>query len=504
MKILSANAIRKVDAYTMEVNSISDYELMQRAASVATHWLLKRLPLGTHVVVLAGNGNNGGDALAIAKNLIGEGYSVTTYCCHHHVTLSETCQQAKNDLMGLPNVECIEVLSDSTNVEIKASDWVIDGLFGSGLNRPLQGIIAHCVSMINNSGATVVSIDIPSGLSADASFVVDPDLCIHATYTLTFQLPKLSFLFAEHEEIIGEWHLLDIGLSMEAINNAETAYYMTDLSAAIGMLRKRSKFAHKGNFGHALMIGGSRGKIGAVVLASKACLHSGAGLLTVHLPAGGEAVLHTVLPEAMVAADQHDERVTHINVSEKVNAIGIGCGLGTHSQTIKAMEELLTNAVCPMVLDADALNALALHPDWSSLLTTNAIVTPHPIEFDRMAGKSSTSMERLENARQWAVDHQCIVVLKGAYSAVINTVGEVWFNSTGNPGMATAGSGDALTGIILALLAQGYEPFDAARLGVYLHGLAGDLAVETYAQEFLTAGTLIDFLGEAFHKLYNT
>jgi NAD(P)H-hydrate epimerase len=252
------------------------------------------------------------------------------------------------------------------------------------------------------------------------------------------------------------------------------------------------------------MIGGSRGKIGAVVLASKACLHSGAGLLTVHLPAGGEAVLHTVLPEAMVAADQHDERVTHINVSEKVNAIGIGCGLGTHSQTIKAMEELLTNAVCPMVLDADALNALALHPDWSSLLTTNAIVTPHPIEFDRMAGKSSTSMERLENARQWAVDHQCIVVLKGAYSAVINTVGEVWFNSTGNPGMATAGSGDALTGIILALLAQGYEPFDAARLGVYLHGLAGDLAVETYAQEFLTAGTLIDFLGEAFHKLYNT
>ncbi len=501
MKILSANAIRKVDAYTIEHEPISDYDLMQRAAGVAVDWLVHRVPWGSRIIVLAGSGNNGGDALVIARLLTETGFSVFTYCCHHHATVSVTCEMAKQDLIALPNVIFNEVFDVESFPKIESTDWVIDGLFGSGLNRPLEGLIVDCVQHANQSEATIVSIDVPSGLSTDGTFVVDPEQCIHATYTLTFQLPKLSFLFAEHEELVGEWHILDIRLHPAAIENAETSYFILTHEEAAHLLFKRSKFAHKGQFGHALMVGGSRGKMGAVVLASRACLHSGVGLLTVHLPASAEFVIHGAVPEAMVDADQHEDRVTHVTIQEKVSAIGIGCGLGTHQQTAKAVEDLLTHAVCPMVIDADALNLIAMHPDWKTLLSTNAIVTPHPIEFDRLAGSSSRGMERLDKARQWAIDNQCIVVLKGAYSAVINLVGEVWFNSTGNPGMATAGSGDALTGIVLALLAQGYEPFDAARLGVYLHGLAGDIAATTFSQEFLTASMLIDYLGQAFKKL---
>lgn len=501
MKILSANAIRKVDAYTIEHESISDYDLMQRAASEATNWLLHKMPYDTRVIVLAGSGNNGGDVLVIARLLMSAGFAVSTYFCHHHVTVSLTCEAAKQALVSLSDAHCTEVMGADSLPDIEASDWVIDGLFGSGLNRPLSGLVAECVQRVNQSGATVVSIDVPSGLSTDGGFVVDPQLCVHATYTLSFQLPKLTFLFAEHEVLVGEWHVLDIGLHPDAIDDAETSYFLLTQEEASRLLMKRSKFAHKGQFGRALMVGGSRGKMGAVILASRACLHSGVGLLTVHLPAGGEAIVHCAVPEAMVDADQHDDRVTHVPLLDKVSAIGIGCGLGMHQQTAKSVEDLLKRAVCPMVIDADALNLIALHPEWKTLLSTNAIVTPHPIEFDRLAGKSISSCERLETARQWAIDNQCIVVLKGAYSAVINLVGDVWFNSTGNPGMATAGSGDALTGIVLALLAQGYESFDAARLGVYLHGLAGDEAVATFSEEFLTAGTLIDFLGTAFKKL---
>jgi len=501
MKILSANAIRKVDAYTIEHEPISDYDLMKRAAGVAVDWLLHRVPWGSRIIVLAGSGNNGGDALVTARLLKEAGFSVSVYCCHHHATVSATCEMAKKDLMILPDVICNDVFDVESFPKIESTDWVIDGLLGSGLNRSLEGLLADCVQHVNQSGATIVSIDVPSGLSTDGNFVVDPELCIHATFTLTFQLPKLSFLFAEHEELVGEWHVLDIGLYPAAIENAETSYFLLTHQEAVKLLLKRSKFAHKGQFGHALMVGGSRGKMGAVVLASRACLHSGVGLLTVHLPSSAEFVIHGAVPEAMVDPDQHEDRVTHVTIQEKVSAIGIGCGLGMHQQTAKAVEDLLTRAVCPMVIDADALNLIALHPDWKTLLSTNAIVTPHPVEFDRLAGSSSRGMERLDKARQWAIDNQCIVVLKGAFSAVINLVGEVWFNSTGNPGMATAGSGDALTGIILALLAQGYEPFDAARLGVYLHGLAGDVAAATFSQEFLTAGTLIDSLGAAFKKL---
>lgn len=501
MKILSANAIRKVDAYTIEHEPVSDYDLMQRAAGALTEWLLERIPSGTHVVVLAGSGNNGGDALVVARLLMLSGFSVSTYCCHHQVTVSPTCIIAKEALLAIPDVDCKEVAGRDSFPRIESADWVIDGLFGSGLNRPLQGLAVDCVQLVNRSGATVVAIDVPSGLPTDGDFVVDPELCIHATYTLTFQLPKLSFLFAEHELLTGVWHVLDIGLNRVAIENAETSFHMITRDDAAVLLHQRAKFAHKGHFGHALMIGGSRGKIGAVVLASRACLHSGVGLLSVHLPQGGELVLHTAVPEAMVEADQHEKYVTHVEISGKHNAVGIGCGLGTHPQTAKALEDILTRAICPMVIDADALNLIATHPELKSLLSANTIVTPHPVEFDRLAGKSSSGVERLENARQWAVDHQCVVVLKGAYTAVINALGEVWFNSTGNPGMATAGSGDALTGILLALLAQDYDPFDAARLGVYLHGLAGDLASSATSQEFLTAGVLIDFLGSAFKKM---
>jgi NAD(P)H-hydrate epimerase len=501
MKILSANAIRKVDAYTIEHEPISDYDLMQRAAGEATDWLMHKIPYGAPVIVLAGNGNNGGDAFVIARLLAVVGYPVFTYCFHHHVAVSSTCETAKKAFIETSQAICVEVIDTDSFPHIDVSDWVIDGLFGSGLNRPLEGLIAECVRHVNESGATIVSIDVPSGLSTDEMFQVDQDKCIHATYTLTFQLPKLAFLFAEHELLLGDWQILNIGLHPDAIENAETSYFMFNHEDAVGLLHSRSKFAHKGQFGHALMIGGSRGMMGAVVLASRACLHSGVGLLTAHLPASGEFMLHGAVPEVLVDADQHDDRITHVTINPKMNAIGIGCGLGIHQQTAKVVEDILMHTVCPMVMDADALNLMSTHLEWKPFLSSSTIITPHPVEFDRLAGASVSSGERLQKARQWAMDNQCIVVLKGAYSAVIDLSGEVWFNTTGNPGMATAGSGDALTGIILAMLAQGYDAFDAARLSVYLHGLAGDIAATSFSQEFLTAGTLIDSLGNAFKKL---
>ena len=502
MKIPASSQIKTIDAFTIAHEPISSVELMERAAKAVFDWLLVHLPLYTPVKVLAGSGNNGGDALVVARLLALSGVQVECFLFNFAQKLSPDCAFEKEKLEKSDRVSIQEITNHGSLPPLEASDWVIDGLFGTGLNRPLGEEYHSLVEHVNNCGATIVSIDIPSGLFGENNRDNDLKKCIQADYTLTFQFPKLSFLLPENAIAVGEWQILTIGLHPEAIEETITQNYFIEIEEVAAILKPRAKFAHKGTFGHALLVGGSEGKMGAMVLSARAALHSGVGLLSVHVPRKGNDILQIAVPEAITQLDTGEQHIFHIHVDEKIKAIAVGCGMGVLPDTAKAFEQLLKVAQRPLVVDADGLNLLSQHPEWLALLPTDTVLTPHPLEFDRLAGSSTSGYERLAKAREFAIAHRVVLVLKGAYTAVINPQGDAWFNSSGNPGMATGGSGDTLTGIILALLAQGYTPFDAARLGVYVHGLAGDIAVRTIAEESLTAGGIIEKLGIAFKELH--
>jgi NAD(P)H-hydrate epimerase len=387
--------------------------------------------------------------------------------------------------------------------EINGSDIVIDALFGSGLSKPLTGLSANIVKHINRSEATVIAIDIPSGLYGEKNGYDTPEAIIQADYTLTFGLPKLSFFFAENEQFVGKWHVLNIHLMHEAIDQQESRYWLTELSDIASTIPVRKKFSHKGYFGHALLMAGSYGRMGAAILAAKACLRSGAGLLTTHIVSKGYEIMQTAVPEAMVTIDPATEELSCLPDLSKFTAIGIGPGIGVSDPAGFALYQLLKNAQVPLILDADAINLLAAHTDWLGLIPENTMLTPHPGEFDRLTGLSKNGYERHLKQIEFSIKHKVIVVLKGAYTSVTAPSGSCQFNSTGNPGMATAGSGDVLTGIILSLLAQGYNPVNAALTGVYLHGLAGDLACEQTGEEALIASDIINYLGKSFKKIKN-
>ncbi|MFW6259758.1 MAG: NAD(P)H-hydrate dehydratase, partial [Tangfeifania sp.] len=381
------------------------------------------------------------------------------------------------------------------------SDVIIDGLFGSGLTRPLEGLPAEIVQKINKLQNTVIAIDIPSGLMGEDNSENTFETVLKADFTLTFQFPKISFLFAEHEQFTGKWEVLPIGLHPVGIEKTPSELVFVEKAEVQKMIPSRSKFSHKGTFGHALLIAGSFGKMGATVLASKGCLRAGTGLLTAHVPRLGYSIIQTAVPEAMVSIDPHDSMFTEFPDVSQFSAIGIGPGIGLKHNSQKALHELIEKTEIPMVLDADALNILSENKEWLKKLPANSILTPHPGEFRRLAGKSENSWEQLEKQRQMAKDYNVIVLLKGAFSAIATPGGKVYFNSAGNPGMATAGSGDTLTGIILGLLAQQISPENAVVAAVYLHGRAGDLAAAKKSEPALIAGDISDFLGEAFLDL---
>ena len=341
----------------------------------------------------------------------------------------------------------------------------------------------------------------PSGLFGEDNSDNDPEKILRADYTLTFQFPKLSFFFPENEAFTGEWIVLDIGLHPDIIASTPTPYYYLSREDVAERIRPRRKFSHKGTYGHAMLISGSCGRMGAAVLASRGCLRSGVGLLTVHVPRLGNDILQTAVPEAMLESDQSDILFSEVPDLSPYSAVGAGPALGTRSNSQKALHTLITTAKIPLVLDADALNMLSLHPEWYDELPEDTVLTPHPKEFERLAGPAENGYQRVHKALEFAVKYKVIVVLKGAHTAITTPAGEVWFNMTGNPGMATAGSGDVLTGIILGLLAQRYEPAAAAMIGVYIHGLAGDLAREERGEEALIASDIIENLGGAFKKV---
>jgi len=497
-KIFETSKIKELDQYTIEHEPVASIDLVERAATAFTQEFCRHFTKQNRVVIFSGQGNNGADALAIAHLLSEEGFRVDTYLLNPVNHLSSECEINKQRLLEAGKVRFVEVIEDFTPPALTERDIVIDGLFGSGLNRPLSGGYAAVVDYINKSDATVVSIDIPSGLFGEDNRLNIPDCIIKADYTYTFEFPKLAFLMPENDPFVGKWKVLPIGIHPGIIENTKTHYKMIADADFTGLLTPRNKFAHKGMFGHALLIAGSIGKMGAAVLGAKACLRSGVGLLTVHIPQRGEITLQTSVPEAMLSLDADADFVSGLPEITAYEAIAIGPGLGTQTSSVVMMKELLEAARKPLLLDADALNIIALNPELIPLLPPASILTPHPKEFDRLFGVCECGYERIQKARIKAMELTVCIVLKGAYTAICTPEGNVYFNPTGNPGLATAGSGDVLTGVILGLLAQGYEPETSAVAGVYLHGLAGDLATGSISEESVIAGDIIRMLGKAF------
>ena len=470
MKILTCTQQKEADAYTIANNNILSINLMEKAASLIANEICKRWDQSHRIVVFAGAGNNGGDAVAVARQECG-------FTAYH------------------------EISNSFDPPKLFEEDVVIDGLFGSGLNKPLSGGFASVVQYINASSAQVVSIDIPSGLMGEDNSNNSRQNIIHADLTLSIQLPKLAFLFPENEDIVGEWKLLDIGISPEFIRQADTPYIITEAQDVSQLIKPRKRFAYKNNFGHALLIAGSNGMAGASVLAARACLRSGTGLLTVHVPVCNHDILQTAVPEAIVQNDVHELYFAEPVDLDNYQAIAIGPGIGQEEETALATLDQLADCYIPAVLDADAINILSSHRNYLNRLPKGSILTPHIGELERIIGKCNNSFERLTKAKELAAYLQCYMVVKGAYTVVITPQGKFYFNPTGNPGMATGGSGDVLTGIILALLAQGYQPENAARLGIYVHGLAGDIACRRMGEISLTASDIIDALPEAWKVL---
>jgi NAD(P)H-hydrate epimerase len=489
--LLSAQQIQQWDAFTMQQEPIASIDLMERAAQRCVDWIAEQEFINRPVKIFCGKGNNGGDGLAIARMLLEKGRNITVYILEFGARGTDDFQINLHLLHQVTtNIYFISATEFIPNID--KDDVVIDALYGSGLNRPLQLLGAEIVKQINQSKATVISIDVPSGMSIDKSSKANT--IVYANHTLTFQSLKLCFLMAENADYFGEVHVLDIELHPLFLERIYAVFEMISKEKVVSNIKIRKSFSHKGVYGHALLVAGNKGKIGAALLAGKGCLRTGAGLLTINIPQEDQDTLYSFLPEAM--AMKREEEIVFDNFS----SIGIGPGLGTDSLAQKLLLSILQQYKKPMVLDADALNIIAENKDWLQLIPEGSILTPHPKEFDRLIGACDNDFDRLNKAVALSMQHSFNIVLKGHHT-LIAAGGKGRFNDTGNAGLAKGGSGDVLTGMITSLLAQSYEPLQAALIGVYLHGLAGDLALENQSAESLLATDVIDAIGKAFNFL---
>ncbi len=500
MKVLSAAQIREWDAYTIHQEPISSIDLMERASLVFTEWFMEKFRAQRPVKIICGPGNNGGDGLAVARLLEMQHYEVEVYV---FLFSKNTSQDFNINLKRLPRHGTVSVryITEDQFYEFQEGDIIIDALLGSGLTRPVEGFLANYIEFLNEQPSTKVSIDIPSGLFADQA---SEGIIFRADYTLTFELPKLAFFFPENHPYIGNWEFRSIQLHPDFYYKTNSNNFYIDNNFIKNIYKTKNKFDHKGTNGHALMIGGQYGSIGAILMATQAAIRAGAGLCTTHAPGCANHILQTACPEAMFIADENENNISNINFNlntKKYTAIGIGCGMGMKESSAIFLKQLLKTQPENLVVDADGLNILAANPAMLNDLPANTILTPHPKEFERLFGPAKNSFDRLVLLKEKAKHYNIIIILKGAHTCIATPDGNAYFNSTGNPGMATGGSGDVLTGIITGLLAQKYSAVESAILGVYLHGLSGDLALESESYESLKASDLIHYLGKAFKTL---
>lgn len=501
MKILSAPQIRAADAYTIAHEPVSGLLLMERAATACTEWIVQRYANDPKpFYIFCGTGNNGGDGLVIARRLAEQGFPVQVWLVAHG-------NPSPDNLANQARVPFLQMIREPAEFpKMEAPGVIIDALFGTGLNRAPEGWVAGIIHQINDQRGRheVIAIDIPSGLMADKSSKQHP--CIHARYTLTFEYWKLALLMPENGAYVGETVLIPIGLHPAYTASVQTEYHLVDMEMIRTIYRPRDPFAHKGTYGHALLIAGSYGKMGAAVLSARAVMRAGAGLLTAHIPRCGYEIIQTAFPEAMCETEEqalyaaHFDEPFRLRRAPDYDVIGIGPGIGTEPATAKALERLLGHWQGPMVIDADALNILSRWPSLLPLVPKNSILTPHPKEFERLFGATDDHFERLSLLRAKVTEWQQYILLKGRFTAMACPDGAVFFNPTGNPGMATAGSGDVLTGILTGLLAQGYAPKAGLILGAWLHGKAGDLAAAT-SPEAMIASDIIEQLANAYAEI---
>ncbi len=498
MVILSAKQIHDWDQYTIEHEPIASVDLMEAAAIRCVQWLQQQYYLPGEFHIFCGKGNNGGDGLAIARLLSKLNAKVSVH-------ILELGQAGTNDFqLNLARLHetdaAIHYIQSENHFPILPPlVTVIDALFGTGLNRKLEGLPAALVQHINIFSHHIISIDMPSGLLADnssAGFNI-----VRATHTLSFQCQKMAFMMAENEQYTGEVHVLEIGLLNNFLSTISYEATLIEREFVRAIYHPRARFSHKGTYGHAAIIAGSYGFMGAAVLAAQSCLRIGVGKLTLHTAACGYDIIQTTVPEAMCKIEEGDQCIRYITDPAKYDAIGIGPGMGHPSTHVDLLDALFTGYNKPIVIDADALTVIASYPALLKKIPKFSILTPHPAEFDRVFGKSQNDFDRVRRAKQQAKDLQLIIVLKGHRSFIAMPGGVNYFNSTGNPGMATGGSGDVLTGMLTGLLAQGYAPEQAALLGVYLHGLAGDHAAAMYTEEAMIASDITQFIGSAYSDL---
>jgi NAD(P)H-hydrate epimerase len=500
MKVLSTSQIREADQYTILHEPIASIDLMERAATQLFEWFSTHLDPGYACHIVCGPGNNGGDGLVLARLLSRNRWQVRVSIVWY---MPEGSPDFRTNLARLEALNQVQITAvhQGSDFVIQEDEVLVDALFGSGLSRPAEGISAGIIREMNQSGAMIIAVDMPSGLYADCLNDYRKDVIIRADSTLSFEVPRLSFFLEENQDYLGKWQILPIGLHPDILRAAETRHFLLSSSEMRPLLKTRKKFAHKGHFGHALLVAGNPGKLGAAVMAAEACLRAGVGLLTVSLPPEGIPVMQTALPEAMVFERPTAYQFLPLKTTPGFNSIAAGPGLGTDEPTANALKLLIQTYPHPLILDADALNILGENKTWLAFLPKGSILSPHPKEFERLVGKCADSMERMEKQRDMSQRFGIYIILKGAHSSISTPDGLIYFNSTGNPGMATGGSGDVLTGILLGLRAQGYTPLETALLGSWIHGFAADLALEESAWEALLPVDITAALGSAFRLL---
>lgn len=499
-KILPVGLIRDADRDCIEKEPIASIDLMERASNACFDWISDHFPKENFTFhILAGIGNNGGDGLAIARMLFEAGYKINTSI----IRFSDKSSEDFNvNLDRLKKLSAVDEISKEENLNLKhGQDIIVDAILGSGITRSPEGWLTEIIQSVNSSDNPIIAIDMPSGLMTDESSANHARNIVKANITLTLGVHKLALFMPENEQFIGDWHFIPIGLRPEFISQAKTRHHFTTLEDIQPLVLPRPKFAHKGRYGHTLIFAGGKGKMGAAVLSAKAALRSGCGLVSVHTPEKQAHIIQSSAPEAMISGDANTNFISELPEIAQFTSIGFGPGCGTDEKTAKVLKNIIQNANQPIILDADALNSLAENKTWLAFLPKYSILTPHIGEFKRLNGNSKNDFERLNDASSMAMKHGIIIILKGAFTAICTPDGNIYFNPTGNPGMAKGGSGDVLTGLLAGLLAKGMNPLHAALLGVYLHGLAGDYAAEQYSMEAMKSGDIIDMLPEAWASI---
>lgn len=513
MKIFSAQQISLIDKFTISNEPVSEINLIKRAAGKLDEWIKANYSDQRTFHIFAGPGNNGGDAIALAKLLAKRRKKVNLFLLfkgerapvHIKSLLDEAKGYKEVEILDMSKYEDKKLSANIENILFKVSEngVIVDGIFGCGLNKGIiKGtLFASIIALINSFVTPVISIDIPSGLYPDLKENKKGDFIIEATHTLTFEFPKITFFLKESYKYTGEWVILPIGLHKKAIKMIDTPYCSVHSSNISSILKPREKFANKGDFGHGLMIAGSLGMAGAAVLAAKGALKGGVGLLTMHVPSKLTDILQISVPEAMCSIDKDDSRFSGIDNIDRYNAVGIGPGLTRDPVCVEGFRKLLELKPKNLIIDADGINILSEHPDLMEKLPKGTILTPHYGEFERLAGKAANSTDRIKKQKAFSLKHHLYIALKGYNTTISTPDGRVAFNTTGNPGMATGGSGDVLSGLILSLLAQGYHAENAVIAGVFIHGLAGDIAAEERGEYSVLASNIAKSIGPAIMKL---